>query len=416
MYSCYFYTDSWIEISSQPSSSSLSSAGDPETLMTGFDVQQNADLHRHRRRRVTIATAGRRHLHRPTSAAGSSQDEYEESESETDKVLSSSNEELELKRSFLASPMVHNADEDEDDSLTAVGIDTTNDIFTPQPNAFTHPPSSRDNRIEAELATAPSSYFPVPPANRPNPASTNLASPRTVAPRVVHSSRPTFSETRSRVAPSHSPYNFIAPSHSYQPDHDAALRASLSTLLSCAAAVRGSPKQSDRSAQQHSNREGLSSAQPMSFRLVPEFQLRSRAEESTPGPSSAARNVRPTISTSSGSLPTSPKHMVTAKRKAREQSKDRHAKKSRSAAKSGLGLDETTISPTLMSWMISAGVVLVFSAITFSAGYAWGKEVGRLEGMAGMGTDGVSCGQEAMRSSPGLRRLRWSAVSTSATA
>jgi hypothetical protein len=70
----------------------------------------------------------------------------------------------------------------------------------------------------------------------------------------------------------------------------------------------------------------------------------------------------------------------------------------------------------LMSWMISAGVVLVFSAISFSAGYAWGREVGRLEGAAGMGTEGASCGREVMRSGTGLRRLRWTTGSTSVTA
>lgn len=80
------------------------------------------------------------------------------------------------------------------------------------------------------------------------------------------------------------------------------------------------------------------------------------------------------------------------------------------------GMDETTVSPVLMSWMISAGVVLVFSAISFSVGYAWGKEIGRFEsgginlavaGGGGSG-EGASCGREAMRGSTGgLRRLRW---------
>lgn len=80
---------------------------------------------------------------------------------------------------------------------------------------------------------------------------------------------------------------------------------------------------------------------------------------------------------------------------------------------------EELISPTLASWMISAGVVLVFSAISFSAGYAWGREVGRIEGefgLTGAGA-GAGCGQEAMRGSgTGLRRLRWSSGTSSVRA
>jgi len=68
------------------------------------------------------------------------------------------------------------------------------------------------------------------------------------------------------------------------------------------------------------------------------------------------------------------------------------------------------ITPTLMTWVISAGVVVLFSAISFSAGYAFGKEVGRSEaGVIGTG-EGVSCGKEAMKG--GFRKLRWGAASS----
>ena len=100
------------------------------------------------------------------------------------------------------------------------------------------------------------------------------------------------------------------------------------------------------------------------------------------------------------------------------------------AVDSGSAVDEhaASISPVLMSWMISAGFVLVFSAISFSVGYVWGKEVGKIEGSgggfldfgfdrsagggAGVGVGaGSGCGKEAaanLRSgSSGLRRLRW---------
>jgi hypothetical protein len=63
-----------------------------------------------------------------------------------------------------------------------------------------------------------------------------------------------------------------------------------------------------------------------------------------------------------------------------------------------------------MTWVISAGVVVLFSAISFSAGYMLGREVGRTEvGMMGDSVPGprpsASCGQEAVRG--GLRKLRW---------
>jgi len=77
-----------------------------------------------------------------------------------------------------------------------------------------------------------------------------------------------------------------------------------------------------------------------------------------------------------------------------------------------------------MTWVISAGVVVIFSAISFSAGYALGREVGRTEtaqavcgnGVGGLfgsaGDDGFAsvksgagCGKEAVKG--GLKRFRW---------
>jgi hypothetical protein len=65
------------------------------------------------------------------------------------------------------------------------------------------------------------------------------------------------------------------------------------------------------------------------------------------------------------------------------------------------------VTPTLMTWVVSAGVVVLFGAISFSAGYAIGREVGRMEaGMApGSGFGGKDVGK-------GLKRLRWGSTST----
>ena len=402
MYSCTFYTDSWIEISSQPSSSSLSSAGDQEIITTGL-VQDTSDRRRRRQRRTPATPSSRLKLEdRPASAAGSSQDEYEESESESDRVLSSSNEEIEMKTASVQ------PDDDEDETSTALGIGSTDrTIFTPQPNAFSHPPSSLGSRTTSAAVAVENPYFPLHSAT----ASTShrQQTVRSTSQRTNSSPRPRASQVHSTQA-SHTPYNVIAPSHSYQPDHDAALRASLSTLLSCAAAVRGSPKMDD-ALQPPTASQTQPSNQPTSFRMVSEAQVFGSSGQATSSKPATLHKARQPLSASSGSMPSSPKQV--AKRKAREQSKERHSKKSRSATRAD---EEMYISPTLMSWMISAGVVLVFSAISFSAGYAWGKEVGRFEGVSSTGPDGVSCGREAMKSTTGLRRLRWTSASGTARA
>lgn len=333
-------TDSWIEISSRPSSSSLSSTSN-DIITTGLQIRpQEERVSRQLHASVQTVPA----QPRSTSTAGSSQDEYEESESDSDRVLSSSNEDI-----------YQDNGADDDDTSTALGVGSLNKVFTPQPNAFSHPPSS-------QTRTIPDSYFPPAPLSAPS----GQEADRTITQRSYQR------RAHSRNRPD---------SSSYQPDHDAALRASLTTLLSCAAAVR--PK-----GPEHRITAPPRTAQPTALRLVAE------SEFETP-----ARPLRSA----------SPKQ---TKRKSRESSKERHAKKVRAAKAGAVATSEDLISPTLASWMISAGVVLVFSAISFSAGYAWGREVGRIEGE--MGLPGGTCGQEALRGSgTGLRRLRWSSAASS---
>ncbi|OAP57130.1 hypothetical protein AYL99_07867 [Fonsecaea erecta] len=336
--------DSWVEISSRASSASLSSTNN-DIITTGLQLRsQDERLSRQFQTSPHIAHA----QPRSTSTAGSSQDEYEESESESDQALSSSNEDI-----------YRGHTTEDDDTSTALGVGSLDKVFTPQPNAFSHPPSSH-------TCTVPDSYFPPAAAAASEPLADRTLTQRSYQRQMQSRNRP-------------------ASSSSYQPDHDAALRASLTTLLSCAAAVR--PKGVEvRTPQQRT------STQPTTLRLVPESEL-----ESPPRP---RRTSSPNKQT---------------KRKSRESSKDRHAAKkvrAASAKATAPATGEELISPTLASWMISAGVVLVFSAISFSAGYAWGREVGRIEGE--MGLPGGSCGQESIRSSGnGLRRLRWSSAARS---
>ncbi|KAM3064722.1 hypothetical protein ACMFMF_011814, partial [Clarireedia jacksonii] len=198
--------ESWVEISSEPSSSSLSSIGD-EIVTTGLRVSQGPNARR-RRRATGPSQTNLGNRQRSTS----SQEEYEESESEEDHVMTISNEHISPPVRVSAQEIYDAESEDDDDENgTALGM-RTDEPFTPQPNAFSHPPSS-----QAYRSSVPGSYFPRQNHHHPH------ARP---------SSNPSRAPTREQS------YN----THSRHVDHDAALRASLTTLLSCAAAARGLPK------------------------------------------------------------------------------------------------------------------------------------------------------------------------------
>ncbi|PBP26271.1 hypothetical protein BUE80_DR002790 [Diplocarpon rosae] len=160
--------ESWVEVASQPSSSSVSSVND-EIVTTGLRVQHHPNT---------------RH---------------------------------------------------DDENGTALGRRTGAGLFTPQPNAFSHPPSAAGQR-----PGVPGSYFP-PHTNTHTDASARHSYP----PRALRQ---------------HSGYN-------HHVDHDAALRASLNTLLSIgAAAARGLPKRNQSNHTTASN-------EPIGLRFVPESEL-----------------------------------------------------------------------------------------------------------------------------------------------
>ena len=368
-----FWLDSWVEITSQPSSSSLSSAGDQDEVLAEIQL-------RSRRRPIQALRLPEISQHRdrghqgPSSAGGSSQDEYEESESDSEKNVNRSNEDL------------ARLEQDDDETSTALGRrDTAHAVFTPQPNVFSHPTPSRS------LDRPTGSYFP---AITSQPDSRAIDGVRPNRPSIARHSLPTsFSNNR---IPNVNPQRRA---HVGRQDHDEALRASLTTLLSCAAAVRSTPKTTQPEAA--GSRQHHGTAEPTTFRVLSEAQL--------PGGQSSRRTADRRSSPTKTTTPPTDAAMI--KRKARDSSKDRLTKKARNAAKSTPSDDDSVLSTTLVSWAISAGIVLVFSAVSFSAGYAWGKEAGRLE--ADFGTvRGSSCGQEMMKTG-GLRRLKWTTNASS---
>lgn len=403
MYSLRYYIDSWIDVSSQSTSSFSSAATTDDIITTGLQVehgQAGPYQHRNRRRRLqdlaAITTAQVDYSSRDASQASSSQEEYEETDSESDHILSSSNEDMNIPAAIaLRSPLPSSSSDGissdgEDDTSTALGMGITASPFVPQPNVFTHPPPmSRPSWARAPESRRASSDIP------------STSSQRTARPRESYY-RP---RSPRRSQHQHSPYNMISPSH--HADHDAALRASLSTLLSCAAAARGLPKNDNKS----SSAAPSGAAQPASFRLVGESvamgEDSGREETSAPQCLETNPSVNPPRHLRAPPVTAEP---ALAKAKRRSSSPKDRSVASKKSRRPSMVEPTTPVSPTIMTWVISAGVVVLFSAISFSAGYMLGREVGRNEvGMMGDGVPNprpsVSCGQEAVRG--GLRKLRW---------
>lgn len=257
--------------------------------------------------------------------------------------------------------------DDDDGNATALGrVYDEPAAFTPQPNVFSHPPTARNH-----ASSVPGSYFPNTPA------------------RLDH--RQSY-PGRTSSRPQHSPYNAMHPNH--RVDHEEALRASLTTLLSCAAAARGLPKRA----------HGGQQMSPPGRSEFNGFRLFSEAEVTGTSPIKSSPNrPSPKVATPTDEASENDK----GKRKAgggnaatKASSQPRAIKKKR--------VEEAMISPTLVTWIVSAGVVVLVSVVGFGAGYVIGREVGRQEAIDGIG-GGVGCGKELARGSSGLRKFRWGA-------
>lgn len=328
------------------------------------------------RRRSVMAPTTRQH-----NAGASSQEEFEESESESDRVMTSSNEAIH------ASPLQHEWRPDgrhftlssasseaygseEDENATAINMPRGEQAFTPQPNIFSHPASSH-RASTAQQST--NSYF--------GSRSTRQQ------PRTSYSNRE-----------QHTPYNIISSSH--HADHDAALRASLSTLLSCAAAARALPKTHKPATESGTRQVSSNHVDPMSIGLMPESAIYGTS------PAKAT-----TQSTTHAATPGAATMTDKAKRKdstqQRSNSKDRRAtKKVKRSTSTWTPATMEEVNPTLMTWFVGASVIVLVSALGFSAGYITGKEAGRAEVLElGAGAAKTGCGKRAMVAGAG-RSLR----------
>ncbi|GKT83489.1 hypothetical protein Ct61P_01339 [Colletotrichum tofieldiae] len=134
-------SESWVEISSQPSSSSLSSIGD-EIVTTGLRVGGSMAARRRRLHHQSQPVPRSFHVDQTAIHAGtSSQEEYEESESEEDRCLTSSTENVQpsLRAPFHQQQPAQVESEDSDDSdeiATALGRVPDDPVFRPSQMPF----------------------------------------------------------------------------------------------------------------------------------------------------------------------------------------------------------------------------------------------------------------------------------------
>lgn len=244
-------------------------------------------------------------------------------------------------------------DEDEEDEEgTALGIAQPEAIFTPQPRTAGVGATPRRTR-----ETGRDSYF----------------APQSRAQR--------FSETAHRAA------------------NDEALRASLTTLLSCAQAARSLPKP-PYTGQRVGTRPG---GEMQEFRLLPEAEVLGTAPppSNTTQPSGQSPSTRPR---SSATASADEKEKSTSKRKSglqpsktKKKLPSTHVHSTESGAQVHQVLTQN-VSPTLLTWIVSAGVVVFVSVVGFGAGYAMGFEAGKEEGKL------LGCGREVPVR---VRRFRW---------
>ncbi|KAF9761392.1 hypothetical protein IL306_003829 [Fusarium sp. DS 682] len=376
------HDESWVEVASQPSSSSLSSIGD-EIVTTGLRVGNPYVRRRRLQQSARSLPQQQTAIHNASAADLSSQEEYDESDSEDDRLLTSSTENAQRSEEEMDMDSEAESDGDNVTALGRVSDQPTEPVFRPQPNAFTHPSTQRRDSAPA-VPSAPPSY--------PHNGLT----------------RPSFTQ-RSQTRPHRAGPSFMSPA--VREENDAALRASLTTLLSCAHAARGLPKSKDEGEAQRNANTGVGpSSQPMELRFVPESEL------STEPPRRAQRSVAPSPPRKRGSPARSP---------SRTSERSKHGSGSptapRATKKKVVQMEEpASISPTLLTWVVSAGVVVLVSVVGFGAGYVIGREVGKQEALAasvGSVNETTSCGQEVIRSSgSGLRKLRWGAVGKSIVA
>jgi len=352
--------DSWVEVSSQPSDSYTSSSSSTENIVIteGLRVQNQARRRAARKARREAATlAGQKNVAR--------QDKMDKSPTHHQ----SSSEDLDE----------HEGDDISDTNLDSMGssiadLPSLSEGFDDEDESSTGGESSED---ETESNKGKQTNFQ-------NDDNNNRAVPG-------HSRMTTaFASSSSRPAQPARLHSFSrAPP---QPDHDAALRASLSTLLSCAAATRALPK--PRS--EHAGRSNLAPPRGaphiQTLTLMTDEQREAMMDFMASTPATRHVDKQEQDANSSAQKTISSPAVLKSRRTSvteeilesqPEQRKSAQHRKHKSSTNSSKGFSSviplTPSNVTYVTLAVSAAAVLLVSAISFSAGYHIGKEVGRGE-------------------------------------
>lgn len=368
--------DSWIEVSSQPSDDTYSSASGHERAARGASRLS----HRKKRLRRTEIFPGN------NSSSSKAYDHHADDLSEAEMISSGS-----------VSSLSGLSQHDEHDSSSAAGEEYDD---------------SSENEVDEDedtgtmlgvgqraTASAPPPYAPYP-EHSVHEFQRNLQNP---------------SQSFLRHRNPHSGSSSLRSHPATKADHDEALMASLSTLLSCAAAARGLPKvaaqQSGSSSSPRVPAMSSSRVQLETLQLVPGQMMSEKTSSDEhrklPGTpeNERSRSRRPSITKS----PSNEFSKSSATHKKRVSPKPSNAVTPRQRSTSPRSRSRLTSAlssadASLLTIAFSAGAVILLSAISFSAGYAMGKEVGKTEAEAALGLMGRNAVKEVQRGGRGLVR------------
>lgn len=345
--------DSWIDIPSQTSSQSQSPVNS-EIVTTGLRIQQSSSSRRRRRAASNLPPSN------TVTRGKSNQEEYEESESDEDHILTSSDEHLDKNPLISLSSCELDSDLDRNKSGKCIPrkAESTKILSDPQLDAKQIPLDQYPDDTDGFLSSS----------------STNML-------------------------PSYSPRNMFHQNSLRCPtDHDAALRASLTTLLSIgAAAARGLPNR-ETNLRRNIMLRNQENNDPIGLRFVSESELMSPTQPQISPPST-------------NSLNDNHQHTVFLDKNKRAMTPLERVKTSR---KTQLSPKENTFPPTFLTWAVSAGVLVIIGVIGFGVGYVIGREVGRQETLTGLRSSALRnssiYGRETMKSSSGaLHRFKLNA-------
>ncbi|KAI5809943.1 hypothetical protein DFH27DRAFT_606365 [Peziza echinospora] len=436
--------DSWIEVDSQPSDDTYSSdtGSDDDDFQDGSTggLMMHQGLHQRTRRkrknrRVEIPLAVGKSVAATTAASTatspfdhSSADDLSEIEMIGSSGPGSSIGELPTAEDLESSSSAAGEDGSSEEGViedSSDGEDTGTMLGVGHRSSFQHAGNKSNSTAATGIGGSSGSTGRVPASSRFSSTQSVYEFQRTIqAP-----SQSFLRHRNSHGGGSSSSGRYLRPSPppATKADHDEALMASLSTLLSVAAAARSLPKVAQQGSPSGPSRAPTMSSSRVqldTLQLVPNEVMSEK--ETSPGPTSDENRVLPpasssasttkeeqtqrlgrqqevalgrtssstSISSTSRASRSSKKPTATdpGKKSQRSSSKGNHTRRRSTSPKSTSHKRDYKLTSTLSSadaslvtLALAAGGVILLSAISFSAGYAMGREVGKTEADAVVG-------------------------------